>query len=46
MAFEQRKQQARKNGEEVGTRLLFPMILLMIISMIIVAGPAVMNFNI
>lgn len=46
MAFEQRKQQARKNGEEVGTKLLFPMILLMIISMIIVAGPAVMNFNI
>lgn len=46
IAFEQRKQQARKNGEEVGTRLLFPMILLMIISMIIVAGPAVMNFSI
>ncbi|MBO5238367.1 MAG: hypothetical protein J6B50_06305 [Lachnospiraceae bacterium] len=43
-AFEQRKELAKKLGEEAGTKLLFPMIMLMIISMIIVVCPALMNF--
>lgn len=42
-AFEQRKEQAKKYGEEAGTKLLFPMIILMVISMILVVGPAVLN---
>lgn len=43
-AFEHRKEQAKRLGEEAGTKLLFPMILLMLISMIIVVCPAMMNF--
>lgn len=42
-AFEQRKERAKKAGEEAGTKLLFPMIVLMIISMLVVAGPALLN---
>lgn len=43
-AFEHRKEQAKRLGEEAGTKLLIPMIILMVISMIIVVCPAVMNF--
>lgn len=43
-AFEQRKEQAKKLGEEAGTKLLLPMILLMVISMVVVVCPALMNF--
>lgn len=42
-AFEQRKEQAKKMGEEAGTKLLFPMIILMLISMIIVVCPALLQ---
>lgn len=45
-AFEHRKEQAKRMGEEAGTKLLIPMIILMVISMIIVVCPAVMNFAI
>lgn len=44
-AFEKRKEQARTYGEEAGTKLLFPMILLMIISMILVIYPALAGFT-
>lgn len=43
-AFEHRKEQAKRLGEEAGTKLLLPMILLMLISMVIVVCPAMMNF--
>ena len=43
-AFEYRKEQAKRLGEEAGTKLLLPMILLMLISMVIVVCPAMMNF--
>lgn len=44
-AFEKRKEQARKYGEEAGTKLLFPMILLMIISMVLIMYPALAGFT-
>jgi Flp pilus assembly protein TadB len=43
-AFEQRRERAKKAGEEAGTKLLFPMILLMIISMVLVMYPALAGF--
>ncbi len=43
-AFERRKESARKYGEEAGTKLLFPMILLMIVSMVLVMYPALASF--
>ena len=39
-----RREQARKKGEEAGTKLLFPMILLLGTVMIIVMLPAIMSF--
>ena len=42
--FEERKKQARKLGEEAGTKLLFPMILQLGIVMIIVIAPALLGF--
>lgn len=44
LAFERRKERARRAGEEAGTRLLLPMILLMVLSMLVVVCPALMNF--
>lgn len=35
---------AKKKGEEAGTKLLFPMIVLLGIVMVIVISPAIMNF--
>lgn len=43
-AFSIRKEQAKRLGEEAGTKLLFPMILLMIISMVIIMLPALKDF--
>lgn len=43
-AFSLRKEQAKRLGEEAGTKLLFPMILLMIISMVIIMMPALKDF--
>lgn len=43
-AFEERKNIARQLGEEAGTKLLFPMILLIIVTMVIVIIPAWNSF--
>lgn len=45
VAFEQRKELAKRQGEEAGTKLLFPMIIQMLIVMLIIMIPALMNFN-
>ena len=43
-AFTYRKEQAKKAGEEAGTKLLLPMILLMVISMAVILIPAWKDF--
>lgn len=43
-AFEERKNFAKKQGEEAGTKLLFPMILMLVIVMVILIVPAMMSF--
>jgi hypothetical protein len=43
-ALQARKELAKKRGEEAGTKLLFPMIVLMAIVMIIVVMPAILSF--
>lgn len=45
MAFEERKQAARKLGEEAGTKLLFPMMLMMGVVLIIIMVPAYFSFG-
>ncbi len=45
-AFEQRKNLARKLGEEAGTKLLIPMIMMLAIVMIIVLIPAFTSFSV
>lgn len=44
LAFEERKNIARKFGEEAGTKLLFPMILMLVIVMVVLVVPAFMSF--
>lgn len=44
-AFEERKQAARRFGEEAGTKLLFPMMLMMGIVMVIIMIPAFISFG-
>jgi hypothetical protein len=44
VALQARKELAKKRGEEAGTKLLFPMIVLMAIVMIIVVMPAILSF--
>lgn len=44
-AFEERKQTARRSGEEAGTKLLFPMMLMMGIVMVIIMIPAYFSFG-
>ncbi|MCR5775607.1 MAG: type II secretion system F family protein [Lachnospiraceae bacterium] len=44
-AFEERKANARKQGEEAGTKLLLPMALMLSVVMIIVIVPAFMAFS-
>lgn len=43
-AFEQRKHQARRLGEEASTKLLLPMFLMLGVVMIMVAVPAMLEF--
>lgn len=43
-ALQARKEMAKKKGEEAGTKLLFPMVVLLGIVMVIVISPAIMNF--
>ncbi len=42
--FEERKNLARKLGEEAGTKLLLPMILMLVIVLVILMVPALMSF--
>lgn len=44
-AQEERKQMAKKLGEEAGTKLLFPMLLMFIIVLMIVMVPAFLSFS-
>lgn len=44
-AFEQRKQQARRLGEEAGTKLLLPLFMLLSVVMVMIAVPALMGFQ-
>ncbi len=45
-AFEERKAQAKKLGEEAGTKLLLPMFLMLTVVLIIVIVPAFLTFQI
>lgn len=45
-AFEERKNLARKYAEEAGTKLLFPMILMLVVVMVMVMYPAFVSFTI
>lgn len=44
-AQEDRMSMARKAGEEAGTKLLLPMMLMMVVAMILVLLPAYINFG-
>ncbi|MCR4990310.1 MAG: hypothetical protein K6A38_05530 [Lachnospiraceae bacterium] len=44
-AFESRKERARKKGEEASVKLLFPMLLMLVMTMVIIIIPAYMNFT-
>lgn len=44
-AFEQRKHQARRLGEEAGTKLLLPLFMMLSVVMIMIAVPALMEFG-
>ena len=43
-AFEQRKNYAKKLGEEAGTRLLFPLLMMLGVVMIMIVVPAFLEF--
>lgn len=43
-AFEERKNMARKYGEEAGTKMLFPMVVMLVVVMGIIMVPAIMSF--
>ena len=45
-SYEERKSEVRKYGEEAGTKLLLPMVLMMGIIMAILIVPAVLSFQI
>lgn len=42
--FEERKNYARKRGEEAGTKLLIPMMLMLVIVMVVIMVPAFISF--
>lgn len=44
--FEERKIVAKKYGEEAGTKLLFPMVLMLIVVMVMIMYPAFISFTI
>ena len=44
-AFEERKRIARKKGEEAGTKLLIPMVMMLAVVIAIVAVPALMSMR-
>ena len=45
-AFEQRKSNARQQGEEAGTRLLGPMVMMLVVTLMIIMLPAYFNFGV
>ena len=45
-ALKEQRDYAKKRGEEASTKLLFPMIILLVISMVIIMVPAIMSFGI
>jgi flagellar motor component MotA len=44
-AFEERKNQAKKYGEEAGTKMLFPMVGMLVVVMGIIMFPALVSFS-
>lgn len=44
--MEERQNLAKKLGEQAGTKLLFPMMLMLVVVMVILMVPAVMSFNV
>lgn len=44
-AFEERKHQVRRAGEEVSTRLLIPMFMMFGVVLIVILVPALMSFS-
>lgn len=44
-AFEERKEAAKRMGEEAGTKLLIPMMIMLIIVFVIILVPAIKSFN-
>ena len=45
-ALKEQRDYAKKKGEEASTKLLFPMIILLVVSMVIIMVPAIMSFGI
>ena len=45
-SFEERKNLAREMGEEAGTRLLLPMMIMLAVTMLIIIVPAYFSFSI
>ena len=45
-AFEERKNIAKKYGEEAGTKLLFPMLLMLVVVMVMIMYPAFISFTV
>ena len=45
-AFEERKSQARRYGEEAGTKLLLPMVMMLSVVMILIIIPAFLSYQI
>ncbi len=44
-AFEERKNMAKKYGEEAGTKMLFPMVMMLVVVMGIIMFPALISFS-
>ncbi len=44
MAIEEKKERAKRLGEEASTKLIFPMVLLLVVVMVIIMTPAFMGF--
>jgi len=44
-AFEERKALAKRQGEEAGTKLLLPMMGMLVVVMVIVIAPALMSMQ-
>ena len=43
--MEERRNLAKKLGEQAGTKLLFPMMLMLLVVMVILMVPAMMSFS-